>query len=217
MFREALKADPHYALAQAYLAFAEVVVNNYDSAPRALLIDCKTRIDLAMTIDPEDSRIHWLLGYVHRYLREFDDEKRQLERALSLNPNDANVRATYGAALAGLGQHEEGVRHIRAAMGQNPFHPEWYWLALGGAFLAARRYADAIEAYKRRTRPQVWVLTRLAICYAHLGQIPDAPEMAARILVLNPGFQISTLRRGGSSDEDLDHMREGMFLAGLPI
>ena len=217
LFREALKADPHYALAQAYLAFAEVVVNNYDSAPRALLIDCKTRIDLAMTIDPDDSRIHWLLGYVHCYLREFDDEKRQLERALSLNPNDANVRATYGAALAGLGQHEEGVRHIRAAMGQNPFHPEWYWLALGGAFLAARRYADAIEAYKRRTRPQVWVLTRLAICYAHLGQIPDAQEMAARILALNPGFQISTLRRGGSSDEDLDHMREGMFLAGLPI
>lgn len=216
LFRDALKVDPNYPLAQAYLAFAEVVVNNYDSAPRALLVDCKTRIDQALAIDPDDGRIHMLLADVHGYLREFDDEKRQLEQALALNPNDANVKASYGSALASFGQHEEGVNHIREAMRLNPFHPEWYWLALGGAFLAARRYADAIEAYKRRTRPQVWVLTRLAICFAHMGRIAEAQEMARRILELNPAFRISTLRRGGWSDEDTARLREGMLLAGLP-
>lgn len=216
LFREALKVDPHYALAQAYLAFAEVVANNYEAAPRALLIDCKVRVDQALATDPDDGRIHWLLANVHACLREFDDEKRQLERALALNPNDANARASYGVALAGFGQHEEGVRHIREAMRLNPFHPDWYWLDLGSAFLAARRYEDAIEAYKRRTRPQVWVLTRLASCYAHLGRTVEAQEMVACILALNPGFRISTSRRGLWSDEDTDHMREGMRRAGLP-
>jgi DNA-binding SARP family transcriptional activator/Tfp pilus assembly protein PilF len=130
LFREALKVDSHYALAQAYLAFAEVVANNYDAAPHALLVDCKTRIDQALAIDPDDGRIHWLLAYVHGFLREFDDERRQLERALELNPNDANARVSYGVALAGLGQHEAGVRHIQEAMRLNPFHPESYWVAL---------------------------------------------------------------------------------------
>ena len=216
LFRAALTVEPNYALAQAYLAFAEVVVNNYDDAPKSLLIDCKTRIDQALAIEPDDGRICWLLAHLHSYLREFEEEKLQLERALALNPNDANARATYGIALANLGQYDEGVSHIREAMRLNPFHPEWYWLALGGLFLAARRYADAIEAYKRRTRPQVWVLSRLAVCNAHMGRIADAQELAQRILEQNPTFRISTFRRGGWSDEHSEHMREGMRLAGLP-
>lgn len=98
----------------------------------------------------------------------------------------------------------------------NPFHPEWYWMALGAAFLAARRHGDAIEAYKRRTRPQLWVLTRLAICYAHLGRTVEVKEMVARILALNPGFRVSTSRQGMYSEEHFDHMLEGLRLAGLP-
>jgi Tfp pilus assembly protein PilF len=216
LFRDALKLDPTYALAQAYLAFAEVVANDYDNAPRALLQDCKTRIDQALALDPDDGRIRLLLARVHGYLLEFDDERRQLERALSFNANDANARAAYGSTLATLGEHDEGIRHVGEAMRINPFHPEWYWVTLGDAFLAARRHADAIEAYKRRTRPLVWVMTRMAICYAHLGRATEAQEMTRRILGSNPEFRISTLRRGAWSGEDVAHMQEGMRLAGLP-
>jgi adenylate cyclase len=105
---------------------------------------------------------------------------------------------------------------MREAMRLNPFHPEWYWVSLGNAFLVARRYADAIEAYKRRTRPQVWVLTRMAICFAHMGRVTEAQEMTRRVLELKPEFRIATLRGGAWADEDLAHMREGMRLAGLP-
>lgn len=216
LFRDAVKVDPTYALAQAYLAFADVVSNDYDNAPRALLIDCKTRIDKALAGDPDDGRIRWLLGQVHGYLLEFDDKRRQLVRALALNPNDANARISYGSVLAALGDLEEGIRHIGEAMRINPFHPEWYWVALGDAFLGARQYADAIEAYKRRTRPLAWVMSRMAICYAHMGRGAEAREMTRRILELNPGFRVSTIRRGAWSGADVAHMREGMLLAGLP-
>jgi len=216
LFQDALQVDPDYPLAQAYLAFTDAVVNNYDAAPRAILVGCKTRIDQAVALDPDDGRIHWLLAFVHSYLREFDDEKRQLEIALALNPNDANAKASYGRALSCFGQHDEAISEIREAMRLNPFHPEWYWVGLGGTFLAARRYEDAIEAYKRRTRPQVWVLSRMAVCLAHLGRITEAKEMAQRILEQNPAFRISTSRRGGYSDEQIAHLRKGMLLAGLP-
>ncbi len=216
LFQQALRLDPDYALAQAYLAFAEVVIRNYDEAPHDLLVDCRNRIDRALAIDPEDYRINWLLSLLHGYLREFDEEKRQLERALALNPNDANCRMGYGAFLACFGQPDEGLAMIREAMRLNPFHPEWYWISLGDSFMAARRYEDAIEAYKRRTRPMVWVLTRLAICYAHLDREAEAKEMAQRVLELNPAFRISVLRSGGWSDADVAHMQDGMRRAGLP-
>jgi DNA-binding SARP family transcriptional activator/TolB-like protein len=216
LFREALRLDPDYALAQAYLAFAEVVIHNLDAAPRDVLIDCKARVDRALSLDPDDSRIHWILASIHSYLREFDAEKQQLERALALNPNDANCMVNYGGYLACVGQVEEGLAMIRKAMRQNPFHPEWYWLQLGSAFLAARRHEDAIEAYKRRTRPMVWVLSRLAICYAHLGRDAEAQEMTRQILIQNPSFRISNLRGGSWSVEDIAHMEDGMRKAGLP-
>lgn len=216
LFRQALELDPDYALAQAYLAFTEVVINDYDAAPRSLLLDCKVRIDQALANDPYDGRIHWLLASVHSYLREFEDEKRQLERALALNPNDANAKASYGSAIASLGRHEEGLNEVREAMALNPFHPEWYWLSLGDAFLAAERYDDAIEAFKRRTRPKVWVLTRMAICYALGGRMEEARDTVRRVLEQNPDFRISGQRQGGWSDQDLKRLREGMIQAGLP-
>jgi DNA-binding SARP family transcriptional activator/Tfp pilus assembly protein PilF len=216
LFQQALAADPNYPLALAYLAFTKVVINNYDSAPRDLLIRCKARIDQAVALDPDDGRLHWLLAFLHSYLGEFDDEKRQLEMALALNPNDANAKASYGMALSGFGQHEHAVSEVREAMRLNPFHPEWYWVGLGGIFLAAHRYEDAIEAFKRRTRPQVWVLSHMAASLAHLGRMAEAQEMARRLLEQNPAYRISTSRRGKYPDEHLAHLKAGMRLAGLP-
>jgi tetratricopeptide (TPR) repeat protein len=216
LFRQALQIDPLHALAQAYLAFAEIVVNDFDASPRELLEDCKIRIDQALARDPADGRIHWLLANLHGYLGERDDERRQLERALEINPNDANAMISYGMSLAFSGRGEEGIATIREAMRLNPYHPEWYWLSLGAAFMLMRRFEDAIEAYKRRTRPKVWVLSRLAVCYAHLGRDHEAREMGRQILRQNPAFRISTLRKGGWPAAGIDLLRDGLRKAGLP-
>ncbi len=191
-------------------------MNDFDASPRELLEDCKIRIDQALARDPADGRIHWLLANLHGYLGERDDERRQLERALEINPNDANAMISYGMSLAFSGRGEEGIATIREAMRLNPYHPEWYWLSLGAAFMLMRRFEDAIEAYKRRTRPKVWVLSRLAVCYAHLGRDHEAREMGRQILRQNPAFRISTLRKGGWPAAGIDLLRDGLRKAGLP-
>ncbi|MCT8329071.1 BTAD domain-containing putative transcriptional regulator [Albidovulum sediminis] len=216
LFREALRLDPDLALAQAYLVFAEVVSNDYDAAPRSILLDCRARMERALSLDPEDGRIRWLLASVHGLLREFDDERRHIERALQINPNDANARATYGAILADAGQSDEGIAMIREAMRLSPFHPEWYWVLLGDAFFSARRYEDAIEAYKRRTGLKIRWLTRLVACYAHLGRDAEAREVKRRILEQDPDFRISSLRRGAWSETAIENWKDGMRKAGLP-
>ncbi len=87
-----------------------------------------------------------------------------------------------------FGRIEDGIDHIREAMRINPYHPEWYWITLGSVLYVARRYGDAIEAYKRKANPQTWVLSRLAACYAQLGRREEAAQATAEILRLKPDF-----------------------------
>ena len=206
LFRQALELDPDYALAQAYLAFTEVVMNDYDAAPRALLLDCKTRIDQALANDPGMTADPLAFASVHSYLREFEDEKRQLERALALNPNDANAKASYGSAIASFGRHEEGLNEVREAMALNPFHPEWYWLSLGDAFLAAERY-EMLSKHSSGGPDRRSGSDRMAICFVLGGRMEEARDTVRRVLEQNPDFRISGQRQGGWSEQDLKRFR----------
>ena len=118
--------------------------------------------------------------------------------------------------LALLGRQQEGIDYIREAMRLNPYHPEWYWVDLGSVLYMARRYDDAIEAYRHRTRPGYWVMSRLAACYAQLGRQTEATAAVAEVLRQRPDFSIAKLRRPGWNAADSEHIVDGMRKAGLP-
>jgi adenylate cyclase len=216
LFQQAMDLDPDYALARAYRGFADLVVNGYDATPKNILEKSRAMVQEAVDMEPDDARCRWLLGVVYFCSGDIAEERQQYIRALALNPNDANVLASYGAILADFGQIEEGIAHIREAMRINPYHPVWYWITLGSVLYKARRYGDAIEAYKRKSQPQAWVLSRLAACFAQLGRVEEAAQATAEILRLKPDFTISRQRTATWGPADLEHLREGMRKAGLP-
>ena len=47
-----------------------------------------------------------------------------------------------------MGQAEEGIEWILKAMRLNPYHPERFWGLLGRAYFLARRYDEAVEAFR---------------------------------------------------------------------
>jgi TolB-like protein len=216
LFQRAMDLDPDYALARAYRGFADLVINGYDATPKDILEKSRITVQEAVDLEPHDARCHWLLGVVYYCFGDVAAEQQQYLQALAINPNDANVLATYGSTRAHFGQIEEGIAHIREAMRINPYHPEWYWITLGSVLYKARRYEDAIEAYRRKANPQTWVLSRLAACYAQLSRSEDAAQMTAEILRLTPDFTISGQRTATWGPADLEHLREGMRKAGLP-
>jgi TolB-like protein/Tfp pilus assembly protein PilF len=216
LFQRAMDLDPDYALARAYRGFADVVIHGYDATPKDILERSKVMVQEAVDMEPGDARCHWLLGVVYFCFGNVAAEEQQYVRALSLNPYDANVLVTYGATRADFDQIEDGIAHIREAMRINPYHPEWYWITLGSVLYKARRYDDAIEAYKRKPNPQTWVLSRLAACYGQLGRKEEAAQATAEILRLKPDFTISGQRTANWGHVDLAHLREGMRMAGLP-
>lgn len=216
LFQQAMDLDPDYALARAYRGFAEVVAHNYDEAPPEILQQALRMASTAVAMDPNNGRCHWLLGLVNAYCGNRQEEERHYRRALALNPNDANALACMGAVLAALGRYDEGIDRVREAMRLNPYHPEWYWVGMGNIFYLARRYEDALEAYKHRNSPGYWVMARIAACYGQLGRTEEARAASAQVLRLKPDFAISKVFRAGWSESDVEKVREGMRKAGLP-
>ena len=215
-FQQAMELDPDYALARAYRGFADIVAHDYDNTPPEIQQSSLRMASTAVAMDPQNGRCHWLLGLIHVYSGNSEEEERHNQRALALNPNDANALASSAAILASHGRFKEGIDRMREAMRLNPYHPEWYWVTLGNMFYFAHRYEDALEAYKHRTDPGYWVLARIAACYGQLGRMEQARAAADEVLRRKPGFAVSKERRRFWSERDVESFREGMRKAGLP-
>jgi TolB-like protein/Flp pilus assembly protein TadD len=216
LFQQAIDLDPDYALARAYRAFAEVVLHGYSDAPDEVLDQALALATTALELDESDGRCHWILGIIQRYRGDLPSAEGHYQRAIALNPNDANALGGTGNLLAYRGHLEEGIDRIREAMRLNPYHPEWYWVNLGSVLYAARKYADAAEAFSRVTGPGYWVYCRLAGCYAQLGRMDEAKTAAAQALRLRPDFSVAKLRLRECQPAVAQHIRDGLRKAGLP-
>lgn len=100
----------------------------------------------------------------------------------------------------------------------NPYFPERFWNHLGRAYFVARRYGEAIEAFKRIASPDHSYFAFLAACQAQMGNEGAAQEQARETLKRAPDFRVETYleTQHYKRDEDLAHHREALLKAGLP-
>jgi eukaryotic-like serine/threonine-protein kinase len=122
-FQEAVKLDPKFALAWAYLSIAELwsywLGLGFDPTP-AHLAAVKSSLDRALALDPNLPEVHLALGY---YLSNEGDrtralaEFRQAEKGL---PNSAAVIGAIARAQKGLGHWDEAIAELRRAIELDP-------------------------------------------------------------------------------------------------
>ena len=215
-FDKALVIDPEFPLALAYRGFADVVYHGYDATPPDILDAALTRIRRACTLDPDEPRIWWLLGTTYAYTGDLAIEEQCYLKSVELNPSDANALAALAIVTVARGDHERGLSMFREAFRLNPFHPEWYWIDYGSVLYACKKYEEAIEAFRHRREPHVWVLTRVAACYAQLDRMEEAKAVVEQIIKKSPGFRLSQQRWGSWASTDTERFRAGMIKAGLP-
>ena len=163
------------------------------------------------------SRVHRILAALSLVRVDHDKAAYHQERALALNPNYDLVVVQQGELLTWLGRPEEGIDWIRKAMRLNPYHPERFWSHLGRAYFVAFRYAEAVEALSRVSRPDHTHHALMAAALAKLGDTTAAAAHAAEVLHLDPSFSVaaylSTLHY--QRDSDREHHREALRKAGL--
>jgi adenylate cyclase len=107
---------------------------------------------------------------------------------------------------------------VADAMRLDPHHPSWYWIELGTAHFAARRYAEAIAAFRHRPNMQYLGHAYLAACHAQLGEDEAMHAAAAEVLRLRPNFSVAAFAtfQAYKLAADHEHLASSLRKAGLP-
>ena len=215
-FEKALASDPGFPLAMAYRGFADIVYHGYDATPPRIMDAAFALINRASALDPDEPRIWWLMGTAISYNGDLEAEEQCYRKSVELNPSDANALAALAMVLVAHGERELGLSMFRDAFRLNPYHPEWYWVDFGSTLYVCEKYEEAIESFNHRREPHVWVLCRIAACYAQLDRMAEANAIVEKIMKKSPGFRLSQQRSGSWGSDDTARFRAGMIKAGLP-
>jgi len=214
--RRSVEADPDFALAQAYLALAEVVDADFGAAPRTVLEAARDRMRFALTLAPEESRCHRIMGIVQLCLRAHGAAESYMRHALELNPYDADALAQMGFILTMRGHCEEGLRWQERAVELNPFRPAWYDQVIAYSLYGLERYTEAIEVQERIPDSSVFQEARLAATYAMAGKHAEAAMHIEKALARAGDLDVLDYFRRVTEYEhegDFLHLREGIVRA----
>jgi adenylate cyclase len=220
LIERAIELDPKYAHAHAWRAcvLGQAWIYGWRTDREATWNEVVGALQTALALDDNDSDVHRILAAVNVASDDLDKAMYHQERALSLNPNDDLIVVQQGEILTWLGRPEEGIDWIAKAMRLNPYHPERFWSHLGRAYLGARRYAEAVEAFKHITVLDHLHRGALATCHAYLADDAAAHGHIREALKLQPDLRVetylATLHYKQGSDRE--HFRQGLLKAGLP-
>ncbi|HEX2114966.1 MAG TPA: adenylate/guanylate cyclase domain-containing protein [Alphaproteobacteria bacterium] len=216
----AISLDPKYAHAHAWRAciLGQGWVYGWCADRDATFNEVAEELQIALALDENDSDVHRILAAVNVARDDLDAAMYHQERAIALNPNNDLIVVQQGEILTWLGRPDEGIAWIQKAMRLNPHHPERFWNHLGRAYYVARRYADAVSAFKRIGRPDHTHYAFLAAASAESGEEAAAQTYAREVLRREPTFSVeaylATQHYGDQSDRE--HHRQGLLKAGLP-
>ncbi len=216
----ALSLDPNYAHAHAWRAciVGQSLLNNWELDRDVAWQIVNDELKIALALDRDDSDVHRILAGVKLISGDFEASEYHQQRAVALNPNNDLIVVQQGELYTWLGEPDKGIEWIKRAMRLNPHHPERYWNHLGRGYFVARRYGEAIEAFRHISHPGQFHLAFLAASFAMMGDASAAATHARNVLALDPGFSVEaylgTLHY--RHDADRQHHRVALLRAALP-
>lgn len=182
----------------------------------------------AVDLDETDSLAHCILGLIHLARREFDEARLETEKAVDLNPNDPEARRYLGYFFAATGSPEAGIAHMDVAKRLNPFDTRWVPWVRGIGCFTARRYEEAIIAFRQARDTNNEVRGWLAASYAQAGRLQEAQatldeflRIAESDMAVFPGRRLKDWERywHGAFEyrdqADIDHLFEALRKAGM--
>ena len=148
-YTEAIRLDPHYALALA----SRSIILSYGAAEAATPAAARDGFDKAqadaqraIALTPELAQAHLALATVFELgTLDFTRASEEYERALALAPGNAEVLRISGLFAAYMGRTDAGVAAARRALVLDPLARDSHSV-LGRALYAARRYEESVVA-----------------------------------------------------------------------
>jgi serine/threonine protein kinase/Tfp pilus assembly protein PilF len=151
LFREAVRLDPKYAIAWAWLAHESALgcFNQIGADFHALCEEAKRAADQAITLQPDLAESCLAQGYSYYYgQRDFNSAIAWFEKARSLSPKNSQALEALALVNRRTGEWERSLEYFRQAMELDPCNVTLLSDA-GDTFRQVRRYAEALRTYNR--------------------------------------------------------------------
>jgi TolB-like protein len=208
-FRVTVARDPGFALGHAYLGLAILTMGRYDASPPEVLDEGLALALRGVDLAPEEARCHAILALARLWRRQFDAAEFSARQAVSINPSDPDPLAMLGYVLSLRGKPHAGIACLETAVRLNPLHPAWYNGDLAIAHHIAGNHAEAIACIQRLPATDSWKETRLAACYAALGDAVAAARHLDRAEALTPGWDAQAR---ANTWAELEHTADRSYL-----
>ena len=182
-FQQAVRKDPRYASAYAWLAHCYVNSGLYHP-PREFLPKAREAALKALEIDDTEAAAHAALGWVKAtYDWDWYGAERELRRAIELDPSSSAVRWQYVWYLSVMARFDDAIAEARDAKKLDPLSVRTT-RSLGWAYLHARRYDEAMDQFQQalELEPNYPIAQfYLADCYLLKGMYPEALALLQKL------------------------------------
>jgi TolB-like protein/Flp pilus assembly protein TadD len=149
LYTEAIRLDPHYALAFAgrSIAFSGAAAEaETEAATREGFDKAQADARQALALAPDLAQAHLALAFVLEPGNlDFTGANDEYERAMALAPGNAQVLRFSGLFAASMGHFDAGLAAARRAVVLDPLARSSHSV-LGQALYTARRYEEAVAA-----------------------------------------------------------------------
>jgi adenylate cyclase len=208
MYTQAIRLDPAYAAAHAYLGLTYILDHMSQvtgPAAEAQLTQGLTHIREAIRLQPDLALGYQGLSYGLAQSGDYAGAMRAAERAVALTPSDPDSLMALAKAQVRFGAYADAVRNAEQARRLHPLAPVYYPYVHGQALYAAGRIDEAYEVLTdcliRAPDERSCLLMQSAVL-ARLGRLDEARATMARLTQIDPSFTMATergLRRFGDS------------------
>jgi eukaryotic-like serine/threonine-protein kinase len=178
LFRQAIAADPNYALAYTGLAETYTVAPAYGigitSKQARLVADDATR--KALELDASSAEGHTARAIALCQLWKWNEAEQEFQRALALNPNSSNTHYFYAMEfLVSQKRLDQALEELRTAMSLDPLSPILN-TNYASVLTMAHRYEDSLAQFQKALladpgfKPAHYKLSLLYATTGHFGE-----------------------------------------------
>ncbi len=204
---QAIGLDPRYALAYALRSSARAYLGRNWAKGSAIVdylkkaeADARRAIELA----PDLAEGHMALANALGDDLKFKDAALEFERAVALGSGNSTVLRSYGTFAAQIGHVAPGLAAVSRAVQLDPLNYDAHF-ALGAVLMIARRFGEAIKAFKdaKALAPNDAVVNAwLGLAYYWNGDPLNASKACENADILNKGICLAmAYRKLGRGDE----------------
>jgi tetratricopeptide (TPR) repeat protein/TolB-like protein len=214
-FEQAVKLDPHYALAYAGLADTYIILGDHSRwPPKEAFPKAKAAAVRALELDESLAEAHTPLAHV-KFIFDWDwpGAEREYRRAIELNPAYALGYGWYGVFLAHLRRFAEAQAMIQQGQALDPLLSSLYSYA-SSAQRRAGQFDQAVAQARKALELDpdfATAIYHLGLAYEQKGNYAEAITALSRALSLGPSYKSNLAHvysRAGKREEALKLLDE---------